>query len=173
MGILGLDLDKINLDDENNFYEDDPETIIQVRLSAWRNKFEKRKALKKDRWRINACSMASYKMVGWVLARKWGKWSGANSYWEVLKILLVRVGSIWSGGIVTFWDRKLYMKTWYNSKNFMNFTNFSCLIFLTEIVLIPPKHILLKRFYNYKFLLEYKKAEYNFLLYNSSKCPKC
>ena len=49
MGILGLDLDKINLDDENNFYEDDPETIIQVRLSAWHNKFEKCKALKKDR----------------------------------------------------------------------------------------------------------------------------
>ena len=29
MGILSLDLDKINLDDDNNFYEDDPETIIK------------------------------------------------------------------------------------------------------------------------------------------------
>ena len=44
MGILGVYLDKINLDDD--FYEDDPDTIIHVRLSACRNKFEKRKALK-------------------------------------------------------------------------------------------------------------------------------
>ena len=36
MGILRVDLDKINLHDDNNFYEDDPETIIHVRLSVWR-----------------------------------------------------------------------------------------------------------------------------------------
>ena len=47
MGILGVDLDKINLDDDNNFYEDDTDTIINVRLLAWLNKFEKPKALKK------------------------------------------------------------------------------------------------------------------------------
>ena len=47
MGILGVDLDKANLDDDNNFDEDDPETIIHVRLLAWRNKCEKRKVLKK------------------------------------------------------------------------------------------------------------------------------
>ena len=47
MGILGVDLDKINLDDDNNFYEDDPDTIINARLLAWLNKFEKPKALKK------------------------------------------------------------------------------------------------------------------------------
>ena len=48
MVILGLDLGKINPDEDNNFDKDDPETIIYVRLLAWRNKFEKRKALKKD-----------------------------------------------------------------------------------------------------------------------------
>ena len=32
----------------NNFYKDDPETIIHVRLLAWRNAFEKRKAFKKE-----------------------------------------------------------------------------------------------------------------------------
>ena len=48
MGVLGLDLDKVNLDDNNNFCEDDPEAIIHIRLLAWRNKFEKRKLLKKD-----------------------------------------------------------------------------------------------------------------------------
>ena len=47
MGILCVDLDKINLND-NNFYKDDPETIIYVRLLAWHNKFKNHKALKKD-----------------------------------------------------------------------------------------------------------------------------
>ena len=31
-----------------NYDEDDPETIIHVRLLVWHIKFEKRKALKKD-----------------------------------------------------------------------------------------------------------------------------
>ena len=44
--LLILDLDKINLDDDNNFDEDDPDIIIHVRLLARRNKFEKPKALK-------------------------------------------------------------------------------------------------------------------------------
>ena len=48
MGILGVDLDKINLDNDNNFDENDSETIIHVSLLAWHNKFEKRKAYKKD-----------------------------------------------------------------------------------------------------------------------------
>ena len=47
MGILGEDLDKINLDDDNSFDKDDPETIIHVRLLAWYNKFEKCKGIKK------------------------------------------------------------------------------------------------------------------------------
>ena len=42
MGILGIDLDKANLDDDNKFYEDDSETIIYIRLLAWRNEFERR-----------------------------------------------------------------------------------------------------------------------------------
>ena len=45
MGILNRDLNNINLD--NNFDEDDPDTIILIRLLAWHIKFEKRKALKK------------------------------------------------------------------------------------------------------------------------------
>ena len=46
-GILNIDLNCINLDD-NNFDEDDPDIIIHVRLLAWHTKFEKGKALKKD-----------------------------------------------------------------------------------------------------------------------------
>ena len=45
MGFLNIDLSNINLD--NNFDEDDPDTVILIRLFAWHNKFEKRKALKK------------------------------------------------------------------------------------------------------------------------------
>ena len=46
MGILNIDLDNISLD--NNFDEDDPDTVILIRFLAWHIKFEKRKALKKE-----------------------------------------------------------------------------------------------------------------------------
>ena len=42
MGILSIDLNNINLDD--NFDEDDPDNIILIRLLAWHVKIEKRKA---------------------------------------------------------------------------------------------------------------------------------
>ena len=45
MGVLNIDFNNINLD--NNFDEDDPDTIIRIRLLVWYIKFEKRKALKK------------------------------------------------------------------------------------------------------------------------------
>ena len=45
MGILNIDLNNINLD--NNFDEEHPDTIILVRLLAWHIRFEKRKAFKK------------------------------------------------------------------------------------------------------------------------------
>ena len=46
MGILNIDLNNINLD--NNFDEDDYDNIILIRLLAWHIKFEKRKALRKN-----------------------------------------------------------------------------------------------------------------------------
>ena len=45
MGILNIDLNNINLD--NNFDEDDLDTIILIRPLAWHIKSEKRKALKR------------------------------------------------------------------------------------------------------------------------------
>ena len=45
MGILRVNLNNINRD--NNFDEDDPDTIIIIRLLAWYSKFKKHKALKK------------------------------------------------------------------------------------------------------------------------------
>ena len=44
--ILILDLDKINLDNDNNFDEDDLDTIIHARLLAWCSKFKKHKVKK-------------------------------------------------------------------------------------------------------------------------------
>ena len=46
MGILNLDLNNINRD--NNFDEDDPVTIVLIRLLSWHIKFEKREELKKE-----------------------------------------------------------------------------------------------------------------------------
>ena len=43
MGILSVNLNNINLD--NTFDEDDPDTIILIRFLAWHIKFEKRKEL--------------------------------------------------------------------------------------------------------------------------------
>ena len=47
MGILSIFVNNINLDDIN-YDEDDPETVIHIRLLAWHIEFEKRKALKKE-----------------------------------------------------------------------------------------------------------------------------
>ena len=41
MNIFNIDLNNINLDFGNNFYEVDDDTIILVRLLVWHNKFEK------------------------------------------------------------------------------------------------------------------------------------
>ena len=46
MGILNIDLNNINRD--NNFDEDDPDTIVLIRLLSWHIKFEKREELKKE-----------------------------------------------------------------------------------------------------------------------------
>ena len=45
MGILSVNLNNANLDD-NNYEEDDPDTIILIRILAWHFQFEKRKELK-------------------------------------------------------------------------------------------------------------------------------
>ena len=43
MGILSVNLNNINLD--NNFDEDDPDPIIVIKSLAWHMKFAERKAL--------------------------------------------------------------------------------------------------------------------------------
>ena len=40
--ILAVDIDKINLDNDKNFDQGDPDTIIHVRLLAWHSKLKKR-----------------------------------------------------------------------------------------------------------------------------------
>ena len=86
-GILNIDLNCIDLDD-NNFDEADLDTIIHARLLDWRIKFKKSKALKKElneelmpitchlndgigacqtlrRKKQIQCLLQSYKGVGW------------------------------------------------------------------------------------------------------------
>ena len=46
MGILNVNVNNISLD--NNFDENDPDTIILIRLLAWHSKFKKREALEKN-----------------------------------------------------------------------------------------------------------------------------
>ena len=52
MGTFSVDLHETNLDNDNiNSYEDDPEILFMsviLFILAWRNKFEKHKAFKKD-----------------------------------------------------------------------------------------------------------------------------
>ena len=47
-GILSVYLDKINLDADNNFYEDNPENMIHAILLARRDKFGNHKVYEKD-----------------------------------------------------------------------------------------------------------------------------
>ena len=37
--VVAVDLDKINLGNDNNFYEDDSDAIIHVKLLSWRSNF--------------------------------------------------------------------------------------------------------------------------------------
>ena len=46
MCILSVDLNKINVDNVN-FDENDPETIIHVKIMAWRNRFKQHKTFRK------------------------------------------------------------------------------------------------------------------------------
>ena len=60
MYLVIIDLHYNNLDDDN-FDEDNPETIVLVRIIAWCNKY---KHLKKDKQTIIAYSMASNETAG-------------------------------------------------------------------------------------------------------------
>ena len=46
MGIIGVNLNNINLDKNNSFDEDNPDNIILIKLLPWYSKFTKRKPLK-------------------------------------------------------------------------------------------------------------------------------
>ena len=64
MGIANIDLNNINLDD--NFDEENPNTIILIRLLAYHTKFEKRKELKKESNK-ELMSVAGHAKRGWNL----------------------------------------------------------------------------------------------------------
>ena len=64
-----IDLNNINID-VDNFDEDDPETIVFVRLMAWCIRYKQRKTNKKDRRKANAYSKASNLSVGLVYDKR-------------------------------------------------------------------------------------------------------
>ena len=80
MGIIGVDLDKINIYYDNNFNKDDLKSIIHFRLFAWHIKFEKCKVFNKTLKRKELMS------VGWHPKRWWNWCTGekrnrSNFYW--------------------------------------------------------------------------------------------
>ena len=86
MGILNIDLNNINLD--NDFHEDDPDTNTLIRLLVWHTKFEKRKALKKE---LNEELME----IVWHSKRCWNfsmsedkKKNRTNFYWVMLLVCI-------------------------------------------------------------------------------------
>ena len=64
-----IDLNNINIDDDN-FDEDDPETIVFVRLMAWCIRYKQRNTNEKDRRKANAYSKASNLSVGLVYDKR-------------------------------------------------------------------------------------------------------
>ena len=71
MVILHIDFNNVSLD--KNFDEDDPNSIILIRLLLWHIKFEKRKPLKKE---LNEELMP----VGLGRVRRWEKRNRSNVY---------------------------------------------------------------------------------------------
>ena len=61
--------DNIDIDDDN-FDDDDPETIVLVRLMAWCIRYKQRKANKNDRRKYNAYSKTSNVSVDWCMAKQ-------------------------------------------------------------------------------------------------------
>ena len=74
---------------------------------------------KKDKWIIDANSVASWKMVEFLHVRRWKKRNRTEFYWVVEQVC---VGSIQYRGIETFWDRKLCMNflVWFFGQNILN-----------------------------------------------------
>ena len=71
MGLVNVDHNVSH--DDDNIDDDDPETIIHVRLMVWCNIYKQQKACKKrknDKQRIHFSSMASNKMVGLIYIRR-------------------------------------------------------------------------------------------------------
>ena len=96
--------------------------------------------------------LASNKMVGLVVARRWEKRNRTNFCWQSWCMIKwggrgkndfsVFQSSISFGGIRTLWDKKLCMKTRYNPKTFVNFVDFLASIFGPKMSQYPQNHIL-------------------------------
>ena len=61
MDVNTIDLNNINLDED--LFEDDPETIVHVRLMAWYNKYKQHESWKKDT--SKEITLVSYHPTRW------------------------------------------------------------------------------------------------------------
>ena len=91
MGILSIDLNKINFNDAN-FDEDDPETLIHVRPVVWHYRFNQRKACKKDSKEVMP--------VPWHLS-KWWDWCMSEDEKKEIEPFLIDEKQYKGAGIVS------------------------------------------------------------------------
>ena len=84
-GIVNIDLNKISLDD--NFVEDDPDTIVFVRLLIWHIKFGKSKALKKDLNKsLVPAAWHPNRWWDWCVSEDEENGNRSNVYWGIMKV---------------------------------------------------------------------------------------
>ena len=73
-----------------DFVEDDPKTIIHVRLLAWHNKFENCKALKKEISKeLMTVAWHSTRWWDWCLPEDEKKRNRSNFYWQSWEMVKV------------------------------------------------------------------------------------
>ena len=112
--ILAVDLDKVNLDDDKNFSEDDSDTLIHIRLLAGHNGFKKRKVLnKKIGEELIPIAWHPKRWWNFCMAEDEKKRNRTNFYRTMLSKC---ISSMQYGSIETF----CHTKTFYSSNIFEN-----------------------------------------------------
>ena len=114
---------------------------------------------------------------GLVYVRRWVKRDRTNFYWcnlvwiwEVVKvsrkgkILLACIGSMWFGGIETFWAIKLCTKTWYDPKCLDTPKSYTTEILIHQFLSVSHKKI----YRSSVSFLCVAKCRANFFLYSST-----
>ena len=113
MNILSIDLNNINLDD-TNYDEDDSETIIHIRLLAWHSKVLQKELMLMRHFVPKYIRKYLKQFSTWIIDVQKSLWILSSKCAHVL------VWIIYIRNIRTTWPIKLYIKSWYSSKIFIN-----------------------------------------------------